>query len=164
MIVVSNSSPLINLAYINQLHLLKTLYKHIHIPEYVYDEIVTQGEGKSGSAEIQGKDWISVIKVQNTNFVRFLEIELDKGESEAIALAIESKAGLFLIDEKKGRKIAEQFMLKCVGILGILIEAKKNGLVDDCKGLLNRLVTETGFRISDELLKYVYDYLDGMGE
>ena len=164
MIVVSNSSPLINLAYINQLNLLHTLYKQIFIPDSVYNEIVIQGKGKAGALEIQNKKWITVKQVKNQEFVNFLEIELDKGESEAITLAVESNAGLFLIDEKKGRKIAKQFNLKCVGLLGILIEAKEKNLIVDCKALINKLVIETGYRISDELLKYVFDYLDKMGD
>ena len=161
---MSNASPLINLVYINKLDILHSLYKQIFIPDSVYNEIAVQGKGKSGALEIQKEKWIKVRQVQNLEFVKFLEIELDKGESEAIALAIESNAGLFLIDEKKGRKIAKQFNLKCVGLLGILVEAREKNLVVDCKALINKLVIEAGYRISNKLLKYVFDYLDGMDD
>ena len=92
--VVSNSSPLINLAWIDQLHLLPEFYGEILIPEAVWDEIVIQGSGQPGAKEVGNSAWITARKVKNTDLVLALRQELDAGEAEAIALALEEEAAL----------------------------------------------------------------------
>ena len=104
MIVVSNTSPIINLAAVGHLGLLLQLYRQIRIPEAVYKEIVIAGAGQPGADEVHTADWIKMGKVTNESFVRLLEIELDAGEAEALALALELKADLVLLDERRARK------------------------------------------------------------
>ena len=98
MIVVSNTSPIINLASIGQLELLKTLYSNIIIPQAVRDEIVA-GAGQPGAKEAQTLGWIATHQVTNQPLVTALQADLDRGEAEAIALAIEIRAELLLLDE-----------------------------------------------------------------
>lgn len=63
--------------------------------------------------------------------------ELDSGEVEVLVLAIESQADQILMDERLGRLMASRMDLSCIGILGILVEAKSQGLVAKVKPLLD---------------------------
>ena len=101
--VVSNTSPLINLALIGQLDLLPQLYTQVVIPEAVWHEIVIKGAGQIGATEIQAATWVVKQPVQNNTLVQLLKQTLDAGEAEAIALALETQADLLLIDERLGR-------------------------------------------------------------
>jgi hypothetical protein len=129
MIVVSNTSPLVNLAAIGQLDLLKQLYGGIVIPQAVYAEIVIAGAGQPGAVEVKTLDWIKTRPVANRTAVASLQLELDAGEAEAILLAVELNAGLILLDERKGRRVALRLGLRPMGLLGALVEAKHKGSV-----------------------------------
>jgi predicted nucleic acid-binding protein len=155
MIVVSNTSLLIGLASIGQLDLLKQPYKEIHIPEAVWHEVVVDGAGQPGADEVNKADWIRRHSVSNRQLVLALEQDLDDGEAEAIALAVELKAGLLITDERFGRNTAKHFGLDFTGVLGVLIEAKRKGLVNEVKRYLDELRIVAGFRISDRLYKKV---------
>ena len=151
MIVVSNTSPLINLANIGQLHLLKQLYGQVIIPPAVYDEIVIAGVGQPGAMEVKTYDWFKVEQISNQQMVTLLQIDVDIGEAEAIVLALEMKPDLLLLDERKGRQVASNLGIKFTGILGILIEAKNNQLINAIKPIMDDLIKQVGFRISSKL-------------
>ena len=155
MTIVSNTSPIINLAAINQLILLQTLFDHIVIPQAVYDEIAVTGAGEPGAREVQEFDWISAYKVSNRPLVDSLAIELDAGEAEAIACAIELKANRLLIDEQRGRTIARRLGLSVIGIIGVLIEAKRQGFVMHVKPELDALIAQAGFWIDRALYQQI---------
>ena len=78
---------------------------------------------------------------------------LDKGEAEAIALAKELNADLLLIDEKTGKQFAEAELIKCKGVVGVLIEAKLKGLLPEIRPLLDNLITQLKFRLSDNIYR-----------
>ena len=155
MIVVSDTSPINNLAAINQLHLLQQLYETVIIPEAVYRELTDPDFPVAGATEVQTFEWIQTRSVTNHTIVEVLSNELDIGEAEAIALALELKADLLLIDERRGRMIADRLNLKYTGILGVLIEAKSQGLVPLVKPLMEALINQAGFWIADSLYKSV---------
>lgn len=92
MIVVSDRSPITNLAAIACLDLLRQLYEKVVIPAAVYRELTTAGEDIPGCRKVQILDWITVQSVSDFEFVASLQNQLDEGEAEAIALAIELKA------------------------------------------------------------------------
>ena len=91
--------------------------------------------------------------------VQLLE-EIDLGEAESIVLAIEEQAKYLIIDEYKGRLIADSYGIKIVGILGVLIQAKKKQVIMTVKPHIEQLV-EIGFRLDRKLIEKV---LKGLGE
>lgn len=150
MIVVSNSGPLIALAQINNFELLKTLYNRLYIPPAVQKEVVGLGRGRAGAVEVDLADWIEIVEVQNGTAIQLLRGQLDAGESQAIVLALELQANLLLIDEARGRRIAQAQGLNVTGTVGTLIAAKKRGFIDNVTLLLDGLIT-SGFRMSAKL-------------
>lgn len=151
--VVSNSSPLIFLAKIDKLDLLK---KHeISIPKQVYEEVIKGGElGREDAHKIEQLVEKNIVKVEETETIKELEKQnIGKGEKAAISLAINKKINLVLLDERKARRIAKFYKLKARGTLGILSEAYKNKKINskEFKELIQKLIEE-GYRISEDLL------------
>lgn len=95
--------------------------------------------------------WLEIQTPQNTQLIQTLNQFLDPGEASAIALTIDISAGRLLIDERIGRSIASQYNIKIRGILGILVNAKSQGLIPTVKPLLDRLMGEAGFRVGQTL-------------
>lgn len=151
MIIVSDTSPINNLAAINHLYLLRQLYGTVIIPEAVYQELTDPNFPVAGATEVQTFDWIQTHIISDRTLVEALSNELDIGEAEAIALAIEVQADQVLIDERRGRMIASKLNLQYTGILGILVEAKSQGLIAKVKPLMNALINEAGFWIAEPL-------------
>ncbi len=155
MIVVSDTSPINNLAAINHLHLLHQLYGTVFIPEAVYRELTDPNFPVAGATEVQTFDWIQIRTVSDRTLVEALTSELDFGEAESIALAVEMQADQVLIDERRGRLVASRLNLHYIGVLGILVEAKNKGLIVKVKTLLDALINEAGFWVSEPLYKSV---------
>jgi predicted nucleic acid-binding protein len=149
--IASNASALINLARIVKLDLLRALYGEIVIPEAVWQEVVVNGAGQPGSEEVKAATWIRKQVVTNRQLMHVLQQELGAGEAEAIALATEIKADLLLMDERLGRETAHHLGLRCIGLIGILIEARRKGFITAVKPHLDALRNMAGFRIKPEL-------------
>jgi predicted nucleic acid-binding protein len=148
--VVSNTSPITNLAAVNQLNLLQQLYGKVIIPEAVYIEL-TGTKIVPGTLEVQTLEWIEVRSVTNPNQVFALRQELDPGEAEAIGLALELNADRLLIDERRGRVIASRFGIKFIGVLGILVIAKQRGFIQAVRPILDEMMSSMKFRVSGML-------------
>lgn len=150
--VISDTSPITSLAAISRLNLLQQLYGSIIIPEAVYRELTGVGTPVPGTVEVQTLDWIQMGRVANHTLVTELRSQqLDEGESEAIALAIELNAELLLIDERLGRIEANRRGLRITGLLGVLIEAKNKGLIPAVKPVLDSVIEIAQFRVSQTL-------------
>jgi hypothetical protein len=106
MMVVSDTSPIANLAVVGQLDLLRQLYQQVVIPPAVYAEIKRIGADHPVVRAIETAAWITTQPAVNQTAVASLRLELDEGEAEAIALALELPAELLLLGERKGRMIA----------------------------------------------------------
>jgi predicted nucleic acid-binding protein len=124
MIVVSNTSPLTNLAAIGQFGLFHQLYGRLHIAEGVWEELNARGQHWPGRDEVAAADWIERHTAKNQALVTALRRDLDRGEAETIALALELGADLVLLDEREGRHAAQRLELRVAGVVGILLEAK----------------------------------------
>ena len=141
---------------------IQQLYGTVIIPEAVYRELTDPDFPVAGAIEVQTFEWIQTRSVTNRTVIEVLINELDIGEAEAIpterfaiALAVELQADQLLIDERRGRIIANKLHLKYTGILGILIEAKSQELVPLVKPLMNDLINQAGFWIAESLYKSV---------
>lgn len=155
MIVVSDASPLINLAIINRLDLLHQLYNKIVIPRAVFEELTVKGKGQPGDTEIKAASWVEIQTCKDRNFVSKLQQEIDLGEAEAITLAIELNADLLLIDENLGRAKAKEFHLSIIGLLGVLLDAKQQHIISNVTNVMDQLRNEANFRIGEELYQRV---------
>ncbi|MGE5263649.1 MAG: DUF3368 domain-containing protein [Acidobacteriota bacterium] len=149
-VVVLNTTPIIALALIGKLDLLQQLYGQVLIPPAVRDEILSGGPKGSGVAELQKSNWIRTTLLTDPSRADLIS-DLDRGEAEVIALAKELNASLVIIDEHLGRQHAKRLGLKLTGTIGVLLEAKRKGLVPVVKPLLEQLV-RGGIRLSDALV------------
>lgn len=152
--VVSDASPIINLAAVGKLDLLHALYDEVLIPSAVQEEI-TAFSDQPGAREVRELAWIACRPCSRQDLVRALRGELDAGEAEAIALAVETNADLLLIDERRGRRAAARLGVNRIGVLGVLIEAKSKGHLQRVAPVLDALRQEAGFWISEKLYSRV---------
>lgn len=154
MIVISDTSVITNLVVIHHLYLLQQLYDRILIPEAVYHELADIDPPVPGTVEVQTLDWLEVLSLRDQMMVDQLQnqSQLDPGESESIALALEIKADLLLIDERHGRAEATRLGLRITGLLGMLVEAKQRSLIPSVKLLMDALIDTSNFRVSQPLL------------
>lgn len=115
-----------------------------------------------GTLEVQTAPWLAVRHVVNRSLVDRLQyqVRLDAGESEAIALALDLNAELLLIDERRGRAEANRLGLRITGLLGILVEAKRQSLVVAVKPLMDALIATSEFRVSPALYKQILNIVD----
>lgn len=138
MIVVSDTSPIINLSVAGHLDLLRLLYERVLICETVAEELKQFGPNQPG-VEALDLEWIEIRGIQDKARLEVELERLDAGEAETIVLALESHADWTLIDERHGRERAESLGLKVVGLLGVLLDAKKNGLIAEIKPAIESL-------------------------
>jgi predicted nucleic acid-binding protein len=144
-LIISDTSCLIALTKIDKLELLKNLYQEIIITQDVYVEF-------GGSLP----EWILISEVKNKQRQQELENRLDKGEASSIALALEIENSTLIIDEIKGRKIAQSLNIDIIGTIGVILLAEKRGLIKDGLGIILRLVNK-GFRLSDKLIDRIIE-------
>ncbi len=155
MIIVSDTSPILSLAIIDRLDLLEKLYGEILIPPAVRDEIAVLGDNQPGAHQVTSMKWIPTKSTGNPIVVTLLLRELDLGEAEAIALALELKADLLLLDDRKARSIAAYLGLPFAGLIDILNAAKHAKLIPTIKPVLDELMTQAKFRVSRKLYQRV---------
>lgn len=149
--IVSNTSPIINLACIGRLGLLPDLYGDIVVPPAVFSEITAVLPDAPGAADVRTATWIKQQSIVNRPLVAALRLGLDAGEAEAIACALQVKAKLLLIDERRGRRAAQELGLPVMGLMGVLLVAKNRGMVSSLRPILDDLRHIAGFWLSDAL-------------
>lgn len=152
MIVVSNTTPLIGLAVVNQFDLLAHLFGKIIIPTAVYHEAVLFGREQGGAKqEIRKANWIEVVPVRDQLAVDVLLDELDRGEAETIVLARELNADWVLMDEKKGRRKLGEMSIPKIGTVGLLLKGKQIGYLERLEPCLDQLRRD-GFSLSQRVI------------
>ena len=143
MIVVSDTSPLTALLMVGQADLLTRLFAEVVVPEAVRNELLTS------HAILPA--WLRVQSLRDRRQADLYAQTVDLGEAEAIALAQELRADHLLMDERKGRRLAAQQGLSVVGLLGVVLLAKRRNLIPSACGLLVCLDQEAGIYLSNEL-------------
>jgi uncharacterized protein len=151
--VVSNTSPILNLAIIGQLDLLRQQFGEVLIPPMVLQDLKVDAElpGVEPIRLALQNHWLRVFELSNTDIARALRRDLDNGEAEAIALALQLKLMTVLIDEHDGRAAARAMGLVPVGVLGILLRAKHTGNLDSVVTAMRALQDQAGFFINPDL-------------
>jgi hypothetical protein len=161
--VVSNTSPISNLAIIEKLDLLRVQFQKILIPEAVDRELKALSNPRARaaveSALTQG--WLEVRAVGPFPLPKLLSLNLHEGESEAIALAVEVNASRVLLDEREARAAALVLNLKITGVLGVLLRAKQQGDIVILGLVIEQLRKEAHFFVAPDLERHL---LESAGE
>ncbi|WP_395051225.1 DUF3368 domain-containing protein [Flavobacterium sp.] len=137
--IISDTSCFIILSKIEALDLLQMVYGQILTTSDIAEEF---GE--------ELPDWVIVKEVSDKSKQKILELQIDKGESSAIALALEIPDSILILDDFKARKIAQQLGLKITGTIGVIVKAKLTGKIPSIKPYLDKIKI-TNFRISSEI-------------
>lgn len=148
--VIVNTTPIIALADIGYLNLLKKLYGEILIPEAVLSEIISE----PARTLVRNAQWIKVKKAPVQNQKNSFSTRLHAGEIEVITLAQECSADLLILDDNMAKKTAKYLGLTVTGTMGVLLRSKKEGHIDKVKPLLDMLITD-GLFISSTVREYV---------
>jgi predicted nucleic acid-binding protein len=160
-IVVSDTSPILSLARIDRLDLLESLYGQVLIPPAVFAELETSLSDWPTPIALNRFPWMVVVEPTDTARLSELQRDLDPGEAEAIALAIERKADLLLVDERRGRRTARASGVRVTGLLGVIAQAKRTGLIGEAKPVIDALRDVGRFWIGRALYQ---DVLAELGE
>jgi len=121
----------------------------LELLQKVYGQIVTTPEIVAEFGEIL-PEWVEIAEVKDKYRQTILELQIDKGESSAIALALETPDSVVILDDYKARKIAERLGITLTGTIGVIIKAKLNGTIPSVKSIIEK-IKQTDFRLSDEL-------------
>jgi len=150
---VSNTGPLLALSVVARLDILRHLFQQVCVPESVHREILAGGANNAGLATYLQADWISVEAVAG-QIDPLLAGVLHQGEAAVIHLALQRPQSTVVIDERKARKIArELYGLRVIGTAGLLVEAKRRGLVASVGDVLNEM-RGSGYWIHEDIVRY----------
>jgi len=152
-LVVSDTSPLLNLALIERLDLIESQFSSVTVPRLVWDELADGEEGLDALRALRDEAFLTVVEVDRSDLFTEILHELDLGETAAICHAIEQDADLVLLDERDGRRVARRHDLTVTGVIGILLRGANTGTVELEQEL--DALREAGFWISDDLYSKV---------
>jgi hypothetical protein len=157
---VADAGPIIAFARIGQLDLLQQVAGEIAVPDAVYEELVVKGRGRAGAKEIEESPWIRRHALENPAVVADRPASLHLGEWEAIALAQHLGAQL-LIDEQRGREVAQAHGVEVLGSLAVLAEAKRRGIIDFARPLLSAMITSGYWMDADLVMAFLAEVGEG---
>ena len=150
-IAIVDASPLLFLARLNRLELLKICADKVYIPNAVLEEIDKKQDEATGSIRDILSTWLIECTIVNQDF-RNLLLGLGAGEIDVMVQAYEQKAHWVVLDDQDARRTARRLGFKPIGTIGLLLVGKKQGIVNSVKNDIEQLV-EYGFWISDNLRK-----------
>lgn len=148
MIIISDASPIIALYEIDQLDLLRAVYNEVTVTSIVAKEV-----------EVPLPEWISIDDGYDETLFQSIRTQLDDGEASSIALAKAKPSAVLIIDERRGRKVARQMQVEIIGLLGIIVKAKKQGVIPTGLPVVDQLVAY-GFHLSPKLIAIVRKALE----
>lgn len=148
-LIISNTTPVINLAQIGRLDVLEGLFGRVVVPPAVVTELLAKRElfPKAGDAAA----CFEVVHPNDQLLIRGFRSAVHAGEAECLALAMENPGSLLLLDDLQARALALANGLPFTGTLGCLVEAKAMGLIDAVAPLIEKLRVSARFWISLEL-------------
>lgn len=149
--IVSNSTPLINFAAIRRLDILEHLFAAITIPHAVEQELLEKGQAYPSARELQRMTCLATVAIKDRSLLGSLGAGLSLGEAEAITLALECHARWLIMDELKGRDVAESCGLRIIGSIGCLIQAKKIGIIPAIQPFLEAMKHSARFWVNPKL-------------
>jgi hypothetical protein len=154
-IVVADTSVILNLALVGQEELLAVLFREVIVPPAVKSEFgrLARSLGRFGGLRLPA--WVRVREPVAIPPAISRHLELDPGETEALALALEIRADGVLIDESAGRAVAVELGLTPIGVLGILVRAKRHGQLAAVAPVVDALLERAHFRAAPELVREV---------
>ena len=154
-VLVADSSPLIVFARVEQLAVLWAVTGGVVVPCTVWRECAETADrpGAPALQQAHAQGWIGVLDDERALSALRPLPSLDAGETAAIALALELRA-MVLMDERLGREVAQRRGLAVVGSAGVLLQAKRKGLLPAVAPVLARMKTE-GYFLSDALVREV---------
>lgn len=138
-LIIADTSCLILLDNIDELEILHKLYGEIFITSIISEEF-----------GVEIPKWFKVLNPKNNEYKKILATNVDPGEASAIALGLEMPRSTLILDDHKARTLAKQLHLRFTGTMGVLLEAKQQGLILSMKGILAKIST-TNFRLSKEI-------------
>lgn len=142
-VVIADTSCFILLDKINQIDLLRKVFGSVTTTEIIANEFTKPLPS-----------WVSIQTGTNQKYAQLLEIEIDKGEASAIALALEKDFPLLILDDAKARKLASRIGLDFTGTLGIFLKAKDLGIISNVRQLLEE-IQRTNFRFSEKVMSEI---------
>ena len=162
MTIISDTTPIISLIKINRLDLLEKLFEEVLIPEAVYRELTTNALFENEAKIVKTSSFLKTSSVQNRKSLQLLQAVsgLDDGESEAIILADELKSDVLIMDERKGRKVAEKLGIKITGTVGVLLQSYSENMIssDEIKTYLDQL-KNSNIRLSESIIQKALEML-----
>ena len=151
--VIVNSTPIIGLANIGKLDLLRLVYGQITIPQAVYDELISPAVKRQ---VLQNLEWIHVDQIKDASQKKMYRAKLHAGEVEVMILAQEQNADLVLLDDNAAKKTAKFLGLTVTGTLGLLLRAKREGYIEAVVPVMDALAAD-GFFIHDTVRRMVIE-------
>jgi hypothetical protein len=150
-IVVSNTSPIMNLALVGHGDLLVRLFGTVFVPDAVWEELAAIGADPRAANLNPPLPGVALRSLKDRALVNALVREVDPGEAEAIALAVEMRADLMLLDDRLARRAALRLGLRVGGLLGLLVDAKGKGILPEVRPVLDELIAKAGFWVGSSL-------------
>ncbi len=151
--IVADAGPLIGLAKIDRLALLRKLAREIVVPEPVWHEVVVRGGDRPEVARIVDELGDCIREPEPVVFAAY-RLQIDAGEAAALAVAASNPGALLLMDDARGRRLAQVQGFACLGTLGLLVRAKRQGHLALVEPEVRALVRE-GIYLSDAIVRQV---------
>lgn len=153
--VISNTSPLLYLHQVRQLELLEQLYGTLTIPDAVGKELARGGELGFNVPSVEGIVWIHILQIPDAALLPAV-VDLGPGEAEVIALGLAHPGSLLILDDQLGRRIAGLNQLTFTGTLGVILKAKRRGLLEAVTPVIQAL-QDTSMRLGEDLVRLVLE-------
>lgn len=152
---IVNTSPLFYLHRLGLLEVLNKLYGNIVVPEAVKTELEAGRNQGEDVPQLENYTWINAKSVNMPKYLKLIA-DLGQGESEVLALATNYASALLILDDKLARRIAEMQEFRLTGTAGVLLRAKRKGLIPALKPIMERLLN-LDFRLKPDLVKAILE-------